>query len=87
MTKQEELSGVICPDELYTLEALKRRLGIRDATLRAARRAGLCVYYKHGRGFVRGEDWIAYICNPDEQASSPGGVSQQKVIGRSPAST
>jgi hypothetical protein len=64
MQAQGELWGVVIPDELYTLDALKRRLGIRDATLRAARRAGLQVYYKHGRGFVYGRDWIKYVCTP-----------------------
>ncbi len=64
MPTHEESWGVINPDELYTLDALKRRLGIRDATLRAARRGGLQVYYKHGRGFVYGRDWIKYVCTP-----------------------
>jgi len=74
-----ELSpGVISPDDLYTLEALKRQLGIKDATLRAARRAGLRVHYKHGRGFVLGADWIAYVCSPNEllessRSTSPSG--------------
>jgi hypothetical protein len=63
MAIADEMAGVINPKELYTLDALKRRLGIRDATLRAARRAGLQVYYKHGRGFVCGRDWIEYICS------------------------
>lgn len=54
--------GVISPQELYTLEALKERLGIGNSTLRAARRAGLTVHRKHGRGFVLGADWIEYIC-------------------------
>lgn len=61
-TGDEITTGVINPQELYTLDALKRRLGIRDATLRAARRSGLQVYYKHGRGFVYGHDWIKYVC-------------------------
>lgn len=52
MATAGDVVGVINPEELYTLDALKRRLGIRDATLRAARRSGLHVYYKHGRGFV-----------------------------------
>ena len=54
-------SGIILPEALYTLEAFKRELQIRDATLRAARRAGLHVYYKHGRAFVLGRDWIEYV--------------------------
>jgi hypothetical protein len=66
MGRWEEQDGVVRPEELYTLEALKRRLGIRDATLRAARRAGLPVYYRHGRGFVHGRDWIAYVCSPNQ---------------------
>ncbi len=65
MQAQGEFLGVINPEELYTLDALKRRLGVRDATLRAARRAGLRVYYKHGRGFVYGRDWIKYVCSSD----------------------
>lgn len=64
MQTKDDSSGVINPEELYTLNALKRRLGFRDATLRAARRAGLQVYYKHGRGFVYGQDWITYVCSP-----------------------
>jgi hypothetical protein len=68
MKAHDEFSGVVNPEELYTLDALKRRLGIRDAMLRAARRAGLRVYYKHGRGFVYGRDWIKYICTPDDSA-------------------
>lgn len=54
-------TGVVNPDQLYTIEALKRCVGIKDATLRAARRAGLRVDYKHGRGFILGQDWISYI--------------------------
>jgi hypothetical protein len=64
MSAQDGFFGVINPEELYTLDALKRRLAIRDATLRAARRAGLQVHYKHGRGFVYGHDWINYVCSP-----------------------
>jgi hypothetical protein len=70
MNKQESLIGVIRPDELYTLEALKVRMGIRDATLRAARRAGLKVHYRHGRGFVHGRDWISYVCLPSDPPGS-----------------
>ena len=64
MSTNGDGGGVINPEELYTLDALKRRLSIRDATLRAARRAGLKVYYRHGRGFVYGRDWINYVCSP-----------------------
>lgn len=48
MANAEELAaGVINPDELYTLKAFTRRLGVRASTLRAARRNGLQVYYVH----------------------------------------
>jgi len=54
-------NGVIRADELYTIDEFKKRLGIRDATLRAPRPAGLCVKYLHGRAFVLGQDWFAYV--------------------------
>jgi hypothetical protein len=54
-------NGVIRADELYTIDEFKKRLGIRDATLRSARRAGLCIKYLHGRAFVLGQDWIGYV--------------------------
>ena len=57
----EESVGVVDPHLLYTLDALKRRIGVKDSTLRAARRAGLQVYYVHGRGYVLGREWIRYI--------------------------
>jgi len=54
-------AGVINPDELYTLQAFKKRLGIADATVRSARRAGLRVTYLHRQGYVFGRDWIDYV--------------------------
>lgn len=63
MPSPQELSGVINPEELYTLEAFKRRLGVRDATLRTARRAGLQVYYVHKHAYIYGRDWIDYVLN------------------------
>ena len=56
--------GLIHPDALYTLSCLKQQLGISDATLRSARRSGLRVFYKHGRGYVTGEAWIEYVTKP-----------------------
>ena len=61
MTAENEIIGVINPNELYTLEAFKRRLGIRSATLRSARRAGLRVLYVHKHGYIYGQDWIDYV--------------------------
>lgn len=63
-------SGVIVPNELYTLRAFKKRLGIADSTLRAARRAGLRVTYLHKQGYVYGRDWIDYVLNGN-RADSP----------------
>ena len=60
-------SGVICPDELYSLKAFTRRLGIREATLRSARRAGLRVYYVHKHAYIHGRDWIDYVLSSQER--------------------
>jgi len=61
MATLEETAGVINPEELYTLGEFKRRLGVRDATLRTARRAGLRVYYVHKHAYIHGRDWIDYV--------------------------
>jgi hypothetical protein len=53
--------GVIRPDEVYTLEEFKGRVGFKDAALRAARRNSLKTLEAHGRKFVRGQDWIDYL--------------------------
>lgn len=77
MTGDEFSSGVINPDELYTLRAFTRRLGIRQATLRSARRAGLRVYYVHKHAYIHGRDWIDYVLSSPErrlEASTPEAV-------------
>ena len=62
MNPNDESSlGIINPHELYTITALKRRLGITDSSLRAARRKGLKVFYAHKQGFVLGEHWINHV--------------------------
>lgn len=63
MTNGSVTTGVINPDELYTIATFKHRLGIQGATLRAARRAGLKVYYVHKHAYVYGRDWIEYVLN------------------------
>lgn len=60
-TVESIASGVINPDELYTLKAFTQRLGIRASTLRSARRAGLRVYYVHKHAYIYGRDWIDYV--------------------------
>jgi hypothetical protein len=57
----DERRGVIRADEIYTFQAFKKQLGISDATLRSAAKAGLQVYYRHRLGFVIGSDWIEYV--------------------------
>lgn len=59
--------GVINPDEMYTLSAFTQRLGIKAATLRSARRAGLQVYYVHKHAYVYGRDWIAYVLRSSDR--------------------
>lgn len=34
---------------------------VSSSTLRAARRSGLRVYYKHKHAYVYGGDWIQYV--------------------------
>jgi hypothetical protein len=67
MLPNDDAIGVIKPDELYTLQAFARRLGIRAATLRSARRAGLRVYYVHKHAYIYGRDWIAYVLGTAER--------------------
>jgi len=67
MITTDEAIGIIKPDELYTLKAFARRLGIRAATLRSARRAGLRVYYVHKHAYVHGRDWIEYVLSTAER--------------------
>jgi hypothetical protein len=66
-TGDEITAGVINPDELYTLQAFTRRLGIREATVRSARRAGLRVYYVHKHAYIYGRDWIDYVLNSQDR--------------------
>ena len=60
-------AGVINPEELYTLKAFKKRLGVADATVRSARRAGLRVTYLHKQGYIYGRDWIDYVLNSQDR--------------------
>lgn len=70
-TTSDTTLGVINPDELYTLQAFTQRLGIRAATLRSARRAGLRVFYVHKHGYVYGRDWIEYVLKSKPRHDSP----------------
>lgn len=69
MATGENMMGVINPEELYTLSAFTQRLGIRAATLRSARRAGLKVYYVHKHAYIYGRDWIDYVRNSKDRVN------------------
>ena len=72
MATGENIStGVITPDELYTLKAFTQRLGIQASTLTSARRAGLQVYYVHKRAYIHGRDWIEYVRNSKARSTNP----------------
>lgn len=75
MPATEDAVGVISPEELYTLKAFARRLGVKEATLRSARRAGLKVYYAHKHAYVLGRDWIEYVLRTADR-SAAGDTSQ-----------
>jgi hypothetical protein len=69
MTKPNDLarSGVIRPDELYTLPEIVRRTGLGAWALRQARRNGLKVKYSGGRGFVLGRDFIQHVIDTGDE--------------------
>ena len=54
-------AGVVRLGELYTLRAVKDRLGLKDAALRSARKSGLQVRRFGGRAYILGDDLIAFI--------------------------
>ena len=66
-TREEDMVGIIRLDELYTFKAFMQRLGIRESTLRSARRAGLRVYYVHKHGYVYDRDWIEYVLKSQDR--------------------
>lgn len=59
--------GEISIDSSYTLEEFQARTGMKRDAMRAARRKGLRVIYRHNRGYVLGRDWLSYL---DMQAKS-----------------
>lgn len=67
MNTKVDAVGIINPGELYTLKAFTRRLGVSASTVRAARRAGLQVYYVHKHAYVYGRDWINYVLSSPER--------------------
>lgn len=55
------LPGEISANSLYTLSAVKERLGLGVHAMRTARRRGLIVHRIGRRGFVLGRDLIEYV--------------------------
>ncbi len=53
--------GFIDPVCMYRIDELKARMGWRDASFRAACRAGLKTHRCGKRGFVMGHEVIAFI--------------------------
>jgi hypothetical protein len=64
--------GVVSTTAVYSLDALKDRLGISDAWLRTARRRGLPVLYAGKRGFVAGADFAKYLEQQREESPDVG---------------
>lgn len=50
--------------ECYPLPAFMGAVGLGRHGLRAARRDGLRVEYRHGRGYVLGDWWLDYLSKP-----------------------
>ena len=61
MAQAETTLGHISADQMYTLDEIKRRLGLGVAAMRQARRNGLAVRYIGRRGYVLGKDILAYV--------------------------
>jgi len=67
------LLAPILPTSVYPLAVFKMVSGWGDKAMREARRTGLRVVHAHGRGFVRGCDFIRYIDQLAEaQSAQPG---------------
>jgi len=53
--------GVIAAGQSYTLEEFQARVGLERSAMRTARSNGLPVRYVANRGYVLGEDWLAFL--------------------------
>ena len=51
----------ILRDAAYEKTDFLKRVGLKAAAWRTARRQGLRTIQVHGKAFVRGEDWLAYL--------------------------
>ena len=57
MAKRSKISV----DAIYGLDDFMERTGLKRDAMRAARKKGLRVIYRHNRGFVLGRDWLSYL--------------------------
>jgi hypothetical protein len=64
--------GVVSTSAIYSLDALKDRLGISDAWLRTARRRGLRVHYAGKKGFIPGSEFLRYLEQQREEEHDVG---------------
>ena len=64
---RRDVPGCIEPQILYTIGELKLRSGLGSWGFRQARRHGLKMLRAHGRTFVLGSTFIAYV----QQAADP----------------
>lgn len=60
-SKKTELVDPILPDAIYSKRQFMLRAQIGESCYRAARRAGLRVIEKHGRSWILGKHWLAYL--------------------------
>jgi hypothetical protein len=73
MARQVTTDRTIRAGEVYGKDEFLERSGIRQHAFRMAKRNGLRTVPIHGRVFIRGEDWLAYLdkaIRQHEQASS-----------------
>jgi hypothetical protein len=61
MTVQGKKTGAVKSDELYTVDELKRRLGVETQGLRNMKRAGLKVIHFGRRNYVLGRSVIQFF--------------------------
>lgn len=51
----------ILRDAAYEKSDFLKRVGLKAAAWRTAKRQGLRTIEAHGKAYVRGEDWLAYL--------------------------
>lgn len=62
----DTMEGVIKADECYTLDAVKRRMGLKDEALRQAFRNGLPSKRIGNRKYILGRDILQYLDDQDD---------------------